>query len=341
MGREGSAVTPRRIVYCVIPRALAQKLYELLRQHFRDDPTVEVVVEGRDGERRSATERRLLEPGGKRVPTTGDRRLIRSLTGRRVSDRRAATVPVEVPPLPRKARPFADQLLFVERLEPSAEQLEDADTGRLVTRIQAGDRESFATLYARYFDRVYGYVQVVLKGASDAEDVTQQIFTEVFEALGRYELRGQPFRAWLFVVARNRTLTHLQKHGRLEAVDPADLSRRYEAISERDEVRALEWISDRDLHLFVDRLPLAQRQVLFLRYRLGFTMTEVASVLGSTPEAVQKQHSRALGFLQARLVALGRDPTHGGRRIGSRTLVKQSRVLRLRRFSLVSSGPTS
>ncbi|MDX6663702.1 MAG: hypothetical protein QOG09_1804, partial [Solirubrobacterales bacterium] len=44
-------------------------------------------------------------------------------------------------------------LAFVERVSASEEQLEDVDTGRLVTRIQAGDSDLFAELYRRYFDR--------------------------------------------------------------------------------------------------------------------------------------------------------------------------------------------
>jgi len=56
MGREtsgagGRADSPRAVVYCMVPRDLAPKLYELLRRHFDGDPSIEVIVEHRAGDR--------------------------------------------------------------------------------------------------------------------------------------------------------------------------------------------------------------------------------------------------------------------------------------------------
>src|SRR3989442_726406 len=42
----------RAITYCVVPRELAPKLLEPLRRHFHEDPSIEVIAERRDGERR-------------------------------------------------------------------------------------------------------------------------------------------------------------------------------------------------------------------------------------------------------------------------------------------------
>jgi RNA polymerase sigma-70 factor (ECF subfamily) len=210
----------------------------------------------------------------------------------------------------------------------------------MVTRFQAGDSDQFALLYLRYFDRVYAYVRAVLRSAADAEDVTQQIFVDVLTGLPRYERRRQPFRAWLFTVARNHAIDHLQHHGRLDLVDADEVDRRREhAATDEGELDLLSWISDRDLHLFIERLPLTQRQVLLLRFVMGLTASEIAGVLEISPEAVRMQQSRALGFLRARLTAMGRDPCRGNR-VRARLLIPQSRVLRVRRFGLTFGGPT-
>jgi RNA polymerase sigma-70 factor (ECF subfamily) len=293
-------------VYCIVPRELAPALHVPLREHFQDDRTVEVVVEQRWRDRRREGERRASTEG---EPPKGERRLIRSPGGRRIGERRAAQVSVSSPSLPAVAEPHRDELQFVERVLASDEHDEDISTGRLVTRFQAGDAEAFTELYLRYFDRVYGYLQVALRDPHEAEDVTQQVFVNVFEALPRYERRRQPFRAWLFRIARNRGIDSLRKRQRFEPADPAELQRKREADpDDKATTRALEWLSDAEILVLIERLPQGQRQVVVLRYMLDLTMAEIAQVLDRSPAAVRQLHSRALRFLEKRLEALGRTP---------------------------------
>jgi RNA polymerase sigma-70 factor (ECF subfamily) len=330
--RDGGPSTGSRpVVYCLIPRDLAPKLHELLRGHFRGDPSVEVTVERRGDERRDRGDRRRADAG---APGAGERRCIRSAAGRRVVERRASLVATGAPgELPRRARAHADRLVFVERLEPSDQVTEDADTARVVTRIQAGDSDAFAVLYMRYFDRVYGYLRIALQDAHGAEDVAQQVFIRVLQALPRYERRRQPFRAWLFTIVRNAAINELRRHSRTDPVDPARLSRWRDAEQPEDDLDALSWITDRELLMLVERLPLAQRQVLVLRFMLGMTSTETAAVLGRGATDVRNLQLRALRFLRDRLAALGRHSI-SDRGIRMRRWPKPAPVLRSRRFSL-------
>jgi len=320
----------------LVPYELAVKLHAPLRRHFRDDATIEVVVQCRSRERRIEHDRRRVRESPK-----NERRRILNAMGRRVGERRATPVEVDGPALPRRLARYADRLMFVETLEPSGEHAEDMDTARIVTRIQAGDGELFTVLYMRYFDRVYGYTRALLGGRAEAEDVTQQVFVDVFNRLDRYEQRAQPFRAWMFVIARNQALSHLRSHRRTTTMEPSAISRLIEDARNGEddepiiaEIGALSWISDRDLHLFIERLPVAQREILVLRYMVGLSMGEIAGMLDLSLAAVRKHHTRALTFLRTRLASVGRS-TGRPRRLGSRLLVKQSRVLRDRRFALL------
>src|SRR5437899_574820 len=131
---QAEAAATRAVTYCVIPRELAPKLHDLLRRHFRGEPDLEVIVEQRARDRRAAPERRTVPTA---QPHPAERRRILAESGRRVTERRAALVPIPAPqPLPRKAAPFAGRFLFAERLEPSSQALEDVDTARLVADIQ-------------------------------------------------------------------------------------------------------------------------------------------------------------------------------------------------------------
>jgi RNA polymerase sigma-70 factor (ECF subfamily) len=320
-------------VVCIVPPELAPKLRETLEEHFADDPEVTVVIERRKGERRKKGDRRKKDVGPPKG--TEERRKIRNADGRRVGERRAALVPTDAPTgLPRKVRRYLGTTAFCERVEPSTEHVEDLDTARLVIRIQGGDRDAFAGLYSRYFDRVYGYLSVLLNDRHEAEDAAQQVFMQVLEALPRYERRQQPFRAWLFVAVRNLALYQLRKLRRVDATDPGDIDRDREVDAGNGaDIAALDWISDQDLLLFVERLPVAQRQVLLLRFMLDLPSSEIAQILERSPEDVRMLQSRALRFLNSRLTAVGRVPR--GRQARSRQYLRQAPVLRGRRFALL------
>jgi RNA polymerase sigma-70 factor (ECF subfamily) len=329
-GREHRIAESAAFIYCLLPRELADALHELLVRHFDADPRVRVVVERRDGERRDAGERRASSNDSS--PEAGERRRVRAASGRRVAERRAAAVQVDCRMLPRRARRFADQLVFIERIEPSAQAAEDVDTARLVMRIQGGEGELFSSLYERYFGRVYGYLRLLLRDPHEAEDVTQQVFTSVLRALPRYERRRQPFRAWLFVIARNEALRSLRRANLAEPVDPHDLGERVEGLG-ATELPALDWISDHDLTIFLRRLPIAQRQVLALRYMLDLPTSEIAAILDRSPDDVRMLEHRALRVLRARLSAVGRQAREH-RPARMRRRVPEAVVMRARRFAI-------
>jgi RNA polymerase sigma-70 factor (ECF subfamily) len=341
---QGGGVPQRRarpIVYCLVPGDLAPRLHDTLRRHFRDEPGVEVIVERRAGARRRLPDRRTADdragPDSER-----ERRAHGAAAGRRVGERRASLVPVSAPPLPRRVRAHAARLAFVERMEPSDQQLEDQDTARLVLRIQAGERELFGVLYMRYFDRVYGYLRMLFRDPHEAEDAAQQVFLRALEALPRYQSRPEPFRGWLFVIARNHARTQIERLSRVRLTDAQELRQLGDAGNgEAGDPSVVDWITDRELQLFVERLPLVQRQVLFLRHAVDLTMAQIAAVLGQSPAAVRQHHTRALRFLRTRFAAVDASAERRrGDQAGMHLLPRRSRVLRLRRYGLISPGPT-
>jgi RNA polymerase sigma-70 factor (ECF subfamily) len=329
-GQRENGPPTRTVVYCVIPRDLAE-LHDMLRRHFRGNRTVEVIVEQRVAERRRGSERRGMPPTAPVI----ERRRIRSVEGRRVVDRRSALVSLDAPALPRRARPHAGRIVFVERQEPTSQHAEDLDTARIVMRIQAGEVDEFARLYARYFARVYGWLRVLFRDEHEAENATQDVFIQVLESLTSYERRpGRPFRAWLFTVARNHALNEIQRLARMAPTEPATIDSQRERGATGESFEALGWISDPELLMFVERLPVMQRQVLALRYMLDFSDRQIAELLECSPGEVRMLRSRALRFLRQRLDALTRGRSRSALGAPWRRRRREAPVLRSRRFSL-------
>jgi len=288
----------RAVIYCIIPGDLAEELHQPLREFYRGNPEVEIIVERRERERRSGDDRRQPDTAAAR---SRERRKVRARSGRRIDERRSAIVPAEPPDLPEPAVQHRGELRFVERMEPSTLRQEDADTARLVARIQAGDRDLFNRMYLRYFDRVYAYLKITLRDGHEAEDATQDVFIKVFEALPAYERREVPFRAWLFRIVRNVAINRLRMGRRLTVEAPEEVARRSESKSEMPAPDSLRWIEDDQLLAWIEQLPLAQRQVIVLRYMLDHKAAEIATVVDRSPDAVRQLHQRAMRFLRERM----------------------------------------
>lgn len=320
-------------MYCVVPAALAGELHDPLREHYRDDPLIEVIVERRGAERRKLDERRVRKGGP--PDGRGERRKLRAANGRRITERRAALVPTTVPDLPPIAARYVGRISFVERLEPSTVQREDADTARLIARIQAGEQSLFDELYMRYFDRVYAYVRVTLHDPHEAEDVTQDVFVRVLEALPSYERRSVPFRAWLFRIVRNSAINRIRQRQRLCVESPETVAERG-AVSMMPPPDSLRWISDRDLLALIEELPLSQRQVIVLRYMMEFRSTEISQIIDRSPDAVRQLHQRAMHFLRRRIAKREENDgsEHSVQRESMTRLSRRAPVLRARRMAL-------
>ena len=83
----------------------------------------------------------------------------------------------------------------------------------LVDAARAGDERAVAELYNAYFPRVYRYMLARTGNVDDAEDLAEEVFIRVLDALGRFEWRDAPLSAWLFRIAHNAIISHQRRNG--------------------------------------------------------------------------------------------------------------------------------
>jgi RNA polymerase sigma-70 factor (ECF subfamily) len=175
--------------------------------------------------------------------------------------------------------------------------MEDAAVRALVERAQRGDDDAFATLYADLAPRVLRYLRHQVGNPDRAEELMQETFMKVVEALSRFRLRERvPFAAWVFRIARNAVIDDRRStHPTFEleaasqvvspAVGPAELA---EAASERAAlVEAL------------GRLTPEHRDVLVYRFFAELRPPEVAALMGRSDGAVRVLQHRALSALRS------------------------------------------
>ncbi|HEX9044656.1 MAG TPA: sigma-70 family RNA polymerase sigma factor [Candidatus Limnocylindrales bacterium] len=182
----------------------------------------------------------------------------------------------------------------------------------LVRRARAGDGDAFGDLYDRYAPRIYRFALVRLGSPEAAEDLLQEVFLKVVEALPRYEERGTPFAAWLFRIARNGVIDHVRARAGTVA-EPLDA-----ALAVRDDAPGPADLAELkgDAALLVaalDTLTPEQRDVVVYRFFAGLSPAEIAGVMDRREGTIRALQFRALGALRRHLDRVeadshGRDP---------------------------------
>jgi RNA polymerase sigma factor (sigma-70 family) len=194
-----------------------------------------------------------------------------------------------------------------ERSKTSTPEITD---GTLVQQTLAGDQRAFETLVHRYNVPLFNFICHCLGDYDLACDVSQQVFLQLYISMPTLRT-GEPLKAWLFQVARNRCLDELRRKraihfSELEAAnDDDDLS----PLAIMPDMRPLpEEIAERHdlqsaLRQAIEALPPKFRSVVLLRYAGQLSFSEIGKTL-NMPEATAKTYfQRARPLLRTALAS--------------------------------------
>jgi RNA polymerase sigma-70 factor, ECF subfamily len=152
-------------------------------------------------------------------------------------------------------------------------------TVHLIRQVANQDRDAFSQLYDRFSSLVFTLAMRMLRARSDAEDLLQEVFVQVWRQARNYSTeRGSP-EAWIVNIARSRAIDKIRSIRRMEKSfvltdDPA----RAES-SDNVESSAAESETRMAMNSALANLPDTQRKVLELAYFDGLTQTEIANRL--------------------------------------------------------------
>lgn len=170
-----------------------------------------------------------------------------------------------------------------------------------VVRSAQDDPRCFAPLYERYFAEVFRFI---LRRAGDRErtaDLTQQTFLKAMLALPNYELRGTPFRAWLYRIALNELRMHWRK--RKEVVIEMSFA---EVRGLGQELGAeIEDERMQQLALAMGRLSAGKARLIELRFMDGLSFAEMGVVLEIGEDAAKMRTHRVLTLLRSMMTTRG------------------------------------
>jgi RNA polymerase sigma-70 factor (ECF subfamily) len=155
-----------------------------------------------------------------------------------------------------------------------------------------GDMKAFETIYERHHRRVYSLCLRMVANATEAEDLAQEVFIQLFRKIGSF--RGESaFTTWLHRLTVNHVLMHFRKRGvRLEKTteegEIGEIQDYLQAASERP--RYVDRIA---LDKAISELPPGYRTVFVLHDVEGFEHEEVAKLLGVSVGTSKSQLHKA------------------------------------------------
>ncbi len=139
-------------------------------------------------------------------------------------------------------------------------------------------QDAFEQLLNTYEKKVFGMALAFLKNPARAEEVTQDIFLKLWQALPDYDGRATP-GTWLYSIARNTCLSAVRSEQYRQTVP----------LESAPEPSSILWSGDLELAQCIARLPDMQRAVITLFYLESKCIDEVARMLG-LPEGTVKSH---------------------------------------------------
>ena len=180
---------------------------------------------------------------------------------------------------------------------------ESASAAHLIRQVANQERDAFSQLYDRFSTLVFTLALRMLRARSDAEDLLQEVFVQVWRQAQNYSAeRGSP-EAWIVNIARSRAIDKIRSIRRMEKSfvltdDPAraESSDNVESSVAESEARMA-------MNSALANLPETQRKVLELAYFGGLTQTEIATRLAEPLGTVKTRMRSAIQRLREMLGA--------------------------------------
>lgn len=159
----------------------------------------------------------------------------------------------------------------------------------IINIVLTEDKNKYALLIDKYHNELFKYVYNMTGSYTDTEDLLQEIFFKIYKALKKYDDSKASFRTWMYRIAKNYVLNHLQsartrlKNNTYEyddAVNRSDEDVEKQAVK-NDEI-------DRILEVMKKILSPKHYEIMHLHYFSNLTVKEISETLSIPDKTIYK-----------------------------------------------------
>ena len=179
----------------------------------------------------------------------------------------------------------------------------------LMLRVRQGDHGAFAELVDKYKQPVMNLAYRMLRDATEAEDLAQAVFVQVYKSANRYRIASK-FSTWLFTIARNLCLNELRRRSRhptdsLDVTHPDQPDQPLHQVEDKTSASPPERLLEGELAVKIEQavsgLPENQRLAILLCQQDELSYEEMAEVLETTVSATKSLIYRGRETLKQKL----------------------------------------
>jgi len=179
----------------------------------------------------------------------------------------------------------------------------------LMLRVKQGDGAAFAELVDKYKQPVMNFAWRMLRDATEAEDLAQNVFLQVHKSAHRYKVSAR-FSTWLFTIARNLCLNEIRRRSRhpADSMDAGGLEGDDQPARQFEDGRTFlpaDALLHRELEQKIEQaltdLPEIQRTAIILCRKQEMSYEEIAVVVGCSVSATKSLIHRGRETLKQKL----------------------------------------
>ena len=161
----------------------------------------------------------------------------------------------------------------------------------LLNSIVKGDRDAFRQLYELFSDKVYNTAISYTQNVPDAEEVTQDVFTNIFRNASKFKGEAA-LSTWIYRITVNTSLNHIKSKKRFSflsfgspSMDEPDFDHPGILLEKKENARTLFKV--------INSLPANQKTAFILSFVEGLSRQEVADIMEMNLKAVASLLQRA------------------------------------------------
>lgn len=175
--------------------------------------------------------------------------------------------------------------------DPSQSAGSSDDLAALLRACARGDEQQFARLYDLVAPRLFGLVRRIVRDPMQSEEVTQEVFLQIWQQAARFDPSSGSALAWMMTIAHRRAVDRVRsaqaQSDRQAAYDIQQQAVPYDATVDT----AHRELDAQRVRKALDTLTEAQREAIGLAYFGGYTHREVAALL-QLPQGTAKTRIR-------------------------------------------------
>ncbi len=167
-----------------------------------------------------------------------------------------------------------------------------------IERMLSGDEAAFRHFVEEYRTYLYQVVYSVLHHQKDAEDVTQEVFVQIYLSLRQY--RSQGFKTWITRIAVNKAIDWKRKAQRRkeELMELPEPVQSVQTVENNPEAPYLQKERNEQIRNKLNELPSGQRRAVYAYYFEEKSYKEIASEEGVAEKSVESKLYRAKQWIK-------------------------------------------